>query len=107
MAPLPPHHKRRVDLLRVAADALVGRAGGAAGRLAIDNAHLLGELSAALLHQLIRAAAFVLVIVQSMSPRPSWSPCQSTTTPVRLTVLVSILLLLAQPQRLDLCRGAG
>jgi DNA-binding NarL/FixJ family response regulator len=75
LAPLLPAElpaaSDRVNLLRLAADALVAVAGTRRLVLAIDDAHLLDELSAALVHQLVRAAAaFALVMVRSGEPTP-------------------------------------
>jgi DNA-binding CsgD family transcriptional regulator len=61
----------RVNLLRLAAEALVTPAGPRRLLLGVDDAHLLDDLSAALVHQLVRtAAAFVLVVVRSGEPAP-------------------------------------
>jgi DNA-binding NarL/FixJ family response regulator len=69
-AELPPASDR-VNLLRLAAEALTAAAGQRRLVLAVDDAHLLDELSAALLHQLIReAVAFVLAILRSGEPAP-------------------------------------
>jgi DNA-binding NarL/FixJ family response regulator len=75
LAPLLPAElpaaSSRVNLLRLAADALVGAAGRRRLVLGVDDAHLLDSLSAALVHQLAGgAAAFMLVVVRSGEPAP-------------------------------------
>jgi DNA-binding CsgD family transcriptional regulator len=71
-AELPPA-SNRVNLLRLAAEALLSAAGHRRLVVAIDEAQLLDELSAALVHQLVRGkAAFVLVMVRAgeLAPDP-------------------------------------
>jgi DNA-binding NarL/FixJ family response regulator len=61
----------RVNLLRWAADALAATAGSRRLVLGVDDAHLLDDLSAALLHQLVQnATVFALVVVRSGEPAP-------------------------------------
>jgi len=75
LAPLLPAQLptagRRINLLRWATDTLAATAGGRRLVLGVDDAHLLDDLSAALLHQLAQnAAVFALVVVRSGAPAP-------------------------------------
>jgi DNA-binding CsgD family transcriptional regulator len=75
LAPLLPAElpaaSDRVNLLRLAAEALLGTVGTRRLVLGVDDAHLLDDLSAALIHQLVRgAAAFVLVVVRAGESAP-------------------------------------
>ncbi|MDS0134324.1 MULTISPECIES: LuxR C-terminal-related transcriptional regulator [unclassified Amycolatopsis] len=64
--PSVPESVSPAELLRRIADALTSRAGARRLVLGIDDAHLLDELSAALVHQLAQAGrAFVLVTVRA------------------------------------------
>ncbi|PWU43474.1 hypothetical protein DLJ46_31470 [Micromonospora globispora] len=61
----------RINLLRLAAEALLGDAVGRRLVLAVDDAQLLDDLSAALIHQLVRGgASFVMVLVRADQPAP-------------------------------------
>jgi hypothetical protein len=61
----------RVNVLGLAAKALVAPAGGRRLVLEVDDAHLLDDTSAALLYQLIRSqSTFVMVLVRSGEPAP-------------------------------------
>src|SRR5262245_9552698 len=65
--------RRRVNPLRLASDALLAVAVAGERRLvlAVDDAHLLDDFSAALVHQLVQASsAFALIVVQSGEPAP-------------------------------------
>jgi DNA-binding CsgD family transcriptional regulator len=79
LAPLLPAAGQRVagavddraDLLRRSAAALVDAAGGRRLTLLVDDAHLLDDASATLVHQLAATnAAFVLVTVRTGEPAP-------------------------------------
>jgi hypothetical protein len=60
-----------VNLLRVAGDSLLATAGEGRLVLGVDDAHLLDDLSAALLHQMLPAAAvFALIVMRSGEPAP-------------------------------------
>src|SRR6266536_3248544 len=68
-----PSASERVNLLRLAAEALVALAEVKQRRLllGVDDAHLLDDLSAALLHQVVAGgAAFVLLTVREREPAP-------------------------------------
>src|SRR5581483_8420123 len=78
-APLLPavHHEAsgavddRADLLRRSAAALVDRAGGRRLLLLVDDAHLLDDASATIVHQLaVTGAATVRTTVRSGEPAP-------------------------------------
>jgi DNA-binding CsgD family transcriptional regulator len=61
----------RSDLLRRSAEALVARAGSRRLAVTVDNAHLLDDASATLIHQLAATnAAFVLATVRAGEPAP-------------------------------------
>ena len=61
----------RGDLLRQMASGLVQRAGGRRLALLVDDAHLLDDASATLVHQLVvTGSAFVLATVRSGEPAP-------------------------------------
>jgi DNA-binding CsgD family transcriptional regulator len=70
LLPVPmPGPAGRLDLLRRASGAVRERAGGRRLVLAVDDAHLLDDASAALLHQLASTrSAFVVVTVRSGEP---------------------------------------
>jgi DNA-binding NarL/FixJ family response regulator len=70
LLPVPtPGPAGRLDLLRRAGAALRERAGGRRLVLAVDDAHLLDDSSAALVHQLASAAtAFVVLTVRTGGP---------------------------------------
>lgn len=66
-----PHAASRTNLLRQVADLLVAPVGQRRLILAVDDAHLLDDTSAALLHQLVQARdAFVFVTLRSGEPAP-------------------------------------
>ena len=63
--------EHRADLLRRSAAALEERAGGHPLLLLVDDAHLLDDVSAALIHQLVDTrSAFVLATIRSGEPAP-------------------------------------
>jgi len=63
--------RNRFELLRRAAAALVEGRGGARLALGVDDAHLLDDVSAALVHQLAATGSeFVVVTVRSGEPVP-------------------------------------
>lgn len=75
LAPLLPAQlpsvSDRINLLGLVADALVAPAGARRLVLEVDDAHLLDDMSAALVQQLVRAgSAFVMVLVRSGQPAP-------------------------------------
>jgi len=75
LAPLLPANlpstSERLNLLRAAADALLGSSGDRRLVLLVDDAHLLDDISVALLHQLVRFGnAYVLVTIRSGEPPP-------------------------------------
>jgi DNA-binding CsgD family transcriptional regulator len=72
LLPVPaPGPAGRLDLLRHAGGALRERAGGRRLVLAVDDAHLLDDSSAALIHQLASTqSAFVVVTVRTREPTP-------------------------------------
>ncbi|MHA6784145.1 LuxR C-terminal-related transcriptional regulator [Pseudonocardia saturnea] len=57
-------------VLRVAAEAALGAPGPAGVLMAVDDAHLLDELSAALVHQLAHDGATMLLTLRSGEPAP-------------------------------------
>jgi DNA-binding CsgD family transcriptional regulator len=71
LAQLLPADLPSANLLRAATEALVGVGDERRLVLGIDDAHLLDDTSAALLHQVVRAgAAFVLVTLRGGEPAP-------------------------------------
>jgi DNA-binding CsgD family transcriptional regulator len=73
VAPLIPVHagSDRLELLRCAGDWLSAAADGRRVLVGVDDAHVLDEASAALIHQLSSSrAAFVVVTVRSGEPAP-------------------------------------
>lgn len=71
LAPVPGDGEGRLTLLRSAAYALAERAGGRPYVLAVDDAHLLDEASATLVHQLAGGGiASVLLALRAGEPAP-------------------------------------